>query len=122
MSLEEEIKKAIGDHGIWKKTLKNAVDTREINIQISTIKTDNQCGFGKWLHGSTITEREKNSSHYQEVRELHAAFHEKASEVAQLAISGQKARAMKMLEVNGEFTTASAALTTSMMAWLKEAK
>jgi hypothetical protein len=29
MSLEEEIKKAIGDHGIWKKTLKNAVDTEE---------------------------------------------------------------------------------------------
>jgi hypothetical protein len=63
-----------------------------------------------------------NSSHYQNVRELHAAFHEKASKVAHLAISGHKAGAMKMLEVNGEFTRASAALTTSMMDWLKEAK
>jgi predicted RNase H-like nuclease (RuvC/YqgF family) len=122
MSLKDEIKKAVGDHGMWKKTLKNAVDTGEINVQISTIKAENQCSFGKWLYGSTITEKEKNSSHYQEVRELHSAFHEKASEVAQLAISGQKARAMKMLEVNGEFTKASAALTTSMMAWLKKAK
>jgi hypothetical protein len=122
MSLEDEIKKAVGDHGMWKKMLKNAIDTRGINIQISTIKADNQCSFGKWLYSSTITEKEKDSSHYQEVCELHAVFHEKASEVAQLAISGEKARAMKMLEVNGEFTTASAALTTSMMAWLKEAK
>lgn len=107
---------------MWKKVLKNAVDTGEINIQISTIQADSQCSFGKWLSGSTITEDEKNSSHYQEVRGLHATFHEKASEVAQLAISGHKARAMKMLEVNGEFTAASAALTTAMMAWLKQSK
>jgi len=122
MRLKNEIKKAVGDHGTWKKTLKNAVDTGEIKIQISAIQADNQCSFGKWLYGSTITENEKNSRHYQQVLELHSAFHEKASEVAQLAISGQKARAMKMLEVNGEFTTASANLTTSMMAWLKEEK
>jgi predicted RNase H-like nuclease (RuvC/YqgF family) len=122
MSLKDEIKKAVGDHGTWKKTLKNTIDTGKINIQISAINADNQCSFGKWLYGSTITEKEKNSSHYQEVLTLHSAFHEKASEVAQLATSGQKARAMKMLEVNGEFTKASAALTTSMMAWLKEAK
>jgi hypothetical protein len=122
MGLKSEIKKAVGDHGVWKKVLKNAVDTGKIDVQISTIKADNQCSFGKWLYGSTITEKEKNSSHYQEVRELHAAFHEKASTVAQLAISDHKARAMKMLEVNGEFSTASAALTTSMIAWLKEKK
>ncbi len=122
MSLKDEIKKAVGDHGRWKKMLKNAVDTGKMDVQLSEIKADNQCGFGKWLHGPTITEKQKNSSHYQKVRELHAVFHEKAAKAAELAISGKKAHAMKMLEVNGEFTTASAALTTSMMAWLKEAK
>lgn len=122
MSLKQEIKKAVGDHGVWKKVLKDAVDTGKIDVQISTIKADDQCSFGRWLYGSTITEKEKNSSHYQTVRELHAAFHEKASKVAQLATSDHKARAMKMLEVNGEFTTASAALTTSMIAWLKDKK
>jgi Chemoreceptor zinc-binding domain len=122
MSLKDEIKKAVGDHGTWKKMLKNAIDTGKINIEISSIKADNHCSFGKWLHGSTISEKAKNSPHYQEVRELHTAFHEKASEVAQLAVSGQKTRAMKMLAVNGEFTAASAALTTSMMAWLKDTK
>ncbi len=120
MRLKEEIKKAVGDHGMWKKRLKGAVETGKIHVQISTIKADDQCNFGKWLYGSTITEKEKNSSHYQNVCELHAAFHEKASKVAELATSGHKEAAMKMLEVNGEFTTASAALTTAMMAWLKE--
>jgi hypothetical protein len=122
MSLKDEIKKAVGDHGVWKNRLKDAVDTGKIDVQISIIKADKLCSFGQWLYGSTITEKEKNSSHYQKVRELHAAFHEKASKVAQFAVSDQKARAMKMLEANGEFTTASAALTTSMLAWLKEAE
>jgi Chemoreceptor zinc-binding domain len=122
MSLNDEIKNAVGAHGMWKKKLKNTIDTGKINVQISAIKADNQCNFGKWLYGPTITDEEKNSHHYQKVRELHAAFHEKASKVAELAISGHKTGAMKMLEVNGEFTRASADLTTSMMAWLKEAK
>ena len=122
MSLKEEIKKAVGDHGTWKKMLRNAVNTGKIDVEIPVIKADNECSFGKWLNGSTLSEKQKKSSHYQKVRELHAAFHEKAAKTAELAITDQKARAMKMLEVNGEFTTASAALTTSMMAWLKEAK
>jgi hypothetical protein len=122
MSSKNEIKNAIGSHGMWKKKLKNTVDSGKIDIQISTIEADNQCNFGKWLYGTTISEKAKSSSHYQKVLELHAAFHEKASKVAQLAISGQKTGAVKMMEVNGEFTKASAALTTAMMAWLKEAK
>ncbi len=119
MRLKEEIKKAVGDHGAWKKRLKDAIKTGKIDADIS-IKADDQCSFGKWLCGSTITEKEKSSGHYKKVCELHAAFHDKASKVAQLATSGHKEAAMKMLEVNGEFTTASADLTTSMMAWLKD--
>ena len=120
MGLKNEIKKAVGDHGTWKNTLKNAVDTGKIDVPITAIKADNQCSFGKWLYGPTITEKQKNSEHYHKVQETHAVFHETAAKVAQLAISGEKAHAMKMLEMNGEFTTASAELTTAMMAWLKE--
>jgi predicted RNase H-like nuclease (RuvC/YqgF family) len=122
MSLKDEIKKSVGDHGTWKKMLKNAIDTGKSKVEITELKADSQCSFGKWLYGPSITEKEKNSNHYQKVRELHAAFHETASKVTQLAVSGDKTRAMKMLEANGEFTTASAALTTAMLDWLKEAK
>jgi hypothetical protein len=123
MSLKAQIKNAVGAHGTWKNALRKAIETGKIDAHISSIiKGADQCSFGKWLYGPTITEKQRNSSHYQNVRELHAVFHEKASEVAQIIVSGNKAAAMKMLELNGEFSTASAALTTAMLAWLKEAK
>ena len=122
MGLEDEIKNAIGDHGIWKKKLKSAVDTGKIDVTISAIKSDNSCNFGKWLHGPATAENQKDSGHYQKVHDLHAAFHEKAAKVAQLAIEGNKVAAMKMLDVNGEYVEVSATLTAAMIAWLKEAK
>jgi hypothetical protein len=122
MSLEDEIKSAIGDHGIWKNKLKNAVDTGKIDVQISTIRSDVQCEFGKWLHGPSATVKEKNSIHYQRVHDLHAEFHEKAALVAQHAVAGNKVAAMKMLNVNGEYVEASATLTAAMIDWLKETK
>ncbi len=120
MSTKDEIKSAVAAHGRWKMKLKHAVDTGEIDTPITVIKAENQCAFGKWLHGPTITERQKNADHYREVKKLHALFHEKASKVAQLAVSGNKTAAMRMLEVNGEFSTASADLTTAMLTWLKK--
>jgi chemoreceptor zinc-binding protein len=122
MSLADEIKKAIGAHGTWKWRLKVAIDVGDIDVQISTILADNECSLGKWLYGPTIPEKEKKSSHYQKVREAHAVFHEQAARVVELAMSDNKAGAMKMLEVNGAFTMASAAFTTAMIAWLKVAK
>ena len=122
MSLKVEIKKAIGDHGLWKKMLKDAVDRGTIDDAITTLKDDKQCSFGKWLTGPSITVKEKDSDHYHTVRELHATFHEQASKVAQLAGAGHKTGALRMLETNGEFTKASAALTTAMLTWLKEAQ
>ncbi len=120
MSTRDEIKNAVAAHGRWKKKLKNAIDTGKIDADISALKADNQCAFGKWLHGPTITERQKSSDHFREVKKLHAVFHEKASKVAQLAISGNKSAAVRMMEVNGEFSTASAALSTAMLTWLKK--
>ncbi len=121
MSVKNQIKKAVGDHGTWKKKLKLAIKTGTIDCDIAALESDCNCNFGKWLYGSSITSKERNSAHYQKVRELHAAFHEKASKVARLDIAGHKTDATKMLDANGEFTAASATLTTSMIAWLQEA-
>ena len=122
MGFENDIKNAIGDHGIWKKKLKGAVDTGKIDVEISVIRSDDSCDFGKWLHRPSTTELQKDSKYYQKVRKLHADFHEKAAMVAQLAVAGNKTAAMKMLDVNGEYVEASATLTSAMIAWLKEAK
>jgi len=120
MKFKEEIKSAVGAHGVWKKKLKSAITTGEIDVSVATIRAEKQCSFGKWLYGPTITAKQKKSEYFQKVQELHAVFHEKAAQVAQLAIAGEKIRAEKMLNVKGEFTIASAELTTTMIAWLKE--
>ncbi|MEK6743868.1 MAG: CZB domain-containing protein [Nitrospirota bacterium] len=122
MGFENDIKNAIGDHGIWKKKLKSAVDTGKIADEISTIRSDDSCDFGKWLHRPSTMDNQKDSKHYKKVCKLHADFHEKAALVAQLAVAGNKTAAMKMLDVNGEYVEASATLTAAMLAWLKETK
>lgn len=122
MGFENDIKNAIGDHGIWKKKLKSAVDTGKIDIEIAAIRADNSCDFGKWLHRPSTTEHQKDSKHYKRVHDLHAVFHEKAALVVQHAVAGNKAAAKKMLDVNGEYVEASATLTAAMLSWLKETK
>lgn len=102
--------------------LKNAIETGQIGDQTSALRAEEHCSFGKWLHGQTIAEQDKNSVHYHQARELHAAFHEAASKSIQLAAAGKKDVALKMLEVSGELTVASAALTTCMLSWLIEVK
>ncbi len=122
MSLKDEINKAIGAHGMWKVRLKNAVATGKTEVPIPKIKVDNQCDFGKWLYGTTITFADKNSDHYKKVKELHAKFHEIAGKAAELATSGKKEEAEKMINTGGEYAKASAALSAAMMAWLDSAK
>lgn len=121
MSIRAQIKNAVGNHGKWKNELKKAIETGKIDVQISSIQADDQCSFGKWLHGPVITEQEKKSAYYDEVRQLHAAFHKAAAKCAQLALAGKKDGARRMLEPTGEFTVASAALTSCMLSWLIEA-
>lgn len=121
MSLKAEIKNAVGAHGKWKNELKKAIKSGKNDVQIFSIMAEDQCGFGKWLLGPTITEQEKKSPYYEQVRELHAAFHKAASKCVQLTLSGNRDGAGRMLETNGEFTVASAALTACMLAWLIEA-
>lgn len=121
MGLKTEIKKAVGSHGKWKNELKKAIETGKIEVQISSIRADDQCSFGRWLYGPEITEQEKKSVYYEQVRELHAAFHKAASKLVQLVLSGKKDGARRMLDTTGEFTVASAALTSCMLDWLIEA-
>lgn len=88
----QEIDKAIGAHGMWKGRLKIAIDTGKVDAPVTTIRMDNQCVFGKWLYGTTLTSADKSSSDYQAVKTLHAEFHKVAAMVAELVESGKKRR------------------------------
>jgi hypothetical protein len=118
----EELDKAIGAHGMWKVRLKSAIETGKIFTPIETIRMDNQCVFGKWLYGSTLSPQDKNSRHYITVKELHAEFHKTAAHVAELATNGKKNEAESMLAIGGEYSKISSKLTQAMMEWKSVSK
>jgi len=116
----QEIDKAIGAHGMWKVRLKTAISTGKSEIPVATIRMDNQCAFGQWLYGQTLSASDKTTSNYKTVKDLHAEFHKVAAKVAELALSDKKDEADRVL--SNEFSTASTKLTASMMDWKKISK
>lgn len=122
MAKTEEIDSAIGAHGMWKSRLKIAIDTGKSEVPVEVIRQDNQCIFGKWLYGSSLTAVDKSSTHYKTVKDLHAAFHKTAAQVAELALAGKKAEAEKLMGLGGEYSTVSSKLTQAMLEWKKSSK
>jgi hypothetical protein len=116
---KDELAKAIGAHGMWKTRLKQTIDTGKTDISVDTIRQDNQCAFGKWLHGASISAQDKTSNHYRTVKDLHAEFHKCAARVADQALAGNRAEADRLLSLGGEFTDISDRLTSAMMEWKK---
>jgi len=119
MDHAHEIEQAIGAHGMWKARLRQAIDTGKFDTPVATVSTDNQCAFGKWLYGPTVTAQDKTSAKYKTVQTLHAAFHKVAARVAELAVAGKKAEADKLMAQGGEFASASLKLTAAMIEWKK---
>lgn len=116
-TLAEEIGRAIGAHGQWKARLRAAIASGELDIAVASIRVDDQCALGRWLHGSSMADSERDHDHHEIVARLHAEFHVVAARVAELALAGNKAEAQKLMDLDGDFTHASAKLTLAMMTW-----
>jgi methyl-accepting chemotaxis protein len=119
---QPKIQKAIGAHGMWKTRLKAIIDSGKCEIPIESIRLDDQCDFGMWLHGSTLSLQDKTTANYTKVKALHAEFHKMAASVAALAISGKAAEAKKLLNPGGAYAETSAKLTMAMMEWCNTRK
>ena len=117
MSIQQEISKAIGAHGMWKSRLKGAINSGKSDASVAVVCQDNQCEFGKWLYA--LDPQAKASSHWQCVKALHADFHKEAAQVLGLALAGKKAEAEAGLSDKSPFTAVSMKLTVEMMNWAK---
>lgn len=115
--IKDEIDKAIAGHGAWKARLLGAIKQEKLDVPVGTIKMDNQCDFGKWLHGTSTTPAIRDSVSYKKVKELHSEFHKSAARVAELAVAGKKKEAEKLLQIGGEYTLVSSKLTMAMVEW-----
>lgn len=117
MTHSDEITKAIGAHGKWKRRLQAVIEEGRSDVPPERVEPDNLCDFGRWLY--SLSPADQNSEYFRKVQSMHASFHREAAKVLRLALSGQKAAAEKCMAFGGPFANASADLTITMMDWKK---
>jgi hypothetical protein len=87
----------IGAHVMWKQRLASflAGESTE-DLDPETMRLDDRCGLGQWLYGEGTAMSEL--PRYEEVRGLHAQFHQYAADVVNLHLAGNSAEAEKLLQ------------------------
>ena len=109
----------IGAHVMWKQRLTAflAGDSSE-NLDPETIRLDDRCALGKWIYGDGKPMGEL--PRYEEVRELHAQFHQNAAEVVKLHMAGNTADAEKLLQ--GDYSRLSEKLKHRLIGLAQQVK
>ena len=120
MILQDQIRSAIGTHAMWKGRLRSAIETGKSEFTPETVRRDDCCEFGNWLHEVT-TPALRSSECYRNCLDKHRRFHETAARVITLAVAGQAENAKREIGVNSAFAKASAELTEAMMDWSEHA-
>ena len=115
-TIHDEIDKAVAAHQAWKQKLNQAIETGECESTPERVKKDNNCSFGKWLH-ERIDPEAKGTPYYNEILALHAQFHREAGGILEIALSGDKKRARKLMGLGSDFSNLSANLVTKMRWW-----
>ena len=114
-----DLDSAIGRHAEWKLKFRSAISKKE-SMDAETIKKDNCCELGKWLHGEAKTKFGRLTSHAECVQK-HAAFHIEAGKVATAINAKKYVEAEAMINAGTTFAEASSALGVAIMRLKKEA-
>jgi hypothetical protein len=115
MVTKQAIDDALAAHSLWRKRLQDAIATGTSEFKPDTVKTDNNCQFGKWLNG--LSGEDRKSADYSSIKALHADFHRIAGEVLELALSAKKAEAAKKIEPNSDYQNATGKLVIALHGW-----
>ena len=93
--MDELLNAAITSHARWKGQLREAIDRGQLPDPIS-VHADDRCDLGKWIYGEGMAYQA--AFEYQNLKLLHAQFHERAASVVEVAINGNIADAKGELE------------------------
>jgi len=113
--MKEQIFAALTAHTAWKQKLYQAIDSTIIDPPPSIIAKDNVCVFGKWLYSDEIPASIKQLPEYEEVRQIHAQFHKLTSEIAMLAVLGEKEKAKLSLAEGSKYLELSDQLRSALL-------
>jgi methyl-accepting chemotaxis protein len=104
---------AVDAHRAWKVKLRSALAAKE-QMDAATLKRDDCCALGKWLHGSESGRWQGRPSFVQLV-DQHAEFHKAAGEVADSINAADYARAEALLGSGSRFSEASNQTVTAIL-------
>jgi hypothetical protein len=113
-----DLDEAVGKHIEWKVKLRSSIFKKEM-VDANTIRQDNCCVLGKWLHGEGKTLHGKKPG-FNPLVTRHAEFHRSAGKVADAINAKQYEQAEIMLEGNSEFGIASFAVAAAIKSLMKE--
>jgi hypothetical protein len=87
----------IGAHVMWKQRLTAFIAGESSEtLDPEAIRQDDRCALGKWIYG--VGAAMADLPRYEEVRSLHAQFHQYAADVARLHLEGKTAQAEILLQ------------------------
>lgn len=109
------LEEAIGDHAKWMSALQRDLLAAPATLDPARMRADDLCVLGRWLYGPSLSDEDRTSDYYHEVRRLHAEFHELAGQIIELATSGMIFDAYHRLY--GDYLTMSGRLVLAMRAW-----
>jgi len=95
--------------------LRQAILDAKAGVDVEAIRADDRCEFGQWLYGPRLSAEDRAAKDFEEVRRLHAEFHQLAAEVVERALAGQTVEAYALLY--GKYVTLSGRLALAMRAW-----
>jgi hypothetical protein len=108
------IDEALLAHAKWKKRLQDAIAIGSSEFQVETVRRDDACPFGQWLHSVQAHEQ---TEEYRKILQLHAEFHRTAAEILRSAVQGQRPKAEAMLGAGGEYSRISGTLVLALNTW-----
>lgn len=109
------LRAAVKAHGAWKVKLLGAIHAGDRSFDISTVRRDDRCALGQWLHGDGA--RYAGDPQFEEVRRLHAAFHKEVAGILGEVYAGNDRAARAALEQGGAFNRMSATLVDRIEEW-----
>jgi len=102
---EVDLSNAIQKHAEWKFKFRAALQNNEL-MDAATISTDNNCEFGKWLHGEAKAQFGNDDS-YAKCVAAHAAFHVEAGKIAAAINAKKQEAAQRLMAVESQFAEVS---------------
>lgn len=112
--LAQQLRAAMTAHELWRAHLVSAVLTGRAGFSVTDAQRTDRCEFGLWLLKiGDLPEVPQVAA----VRPLHAAFHEAAAQVVDMALAGRRAEATRALGPGSAFDKASNALSLALRTW-----